>query len=351
MWIIPKPLHTSLFAQDMQVLILDLGELSKLYARSLTWRSTSTFSRTWLRRLNKDSWMRVLCIRTLKPSLGEVTIGRWTSYQEASLVNHLAEQGGETQTETLDTYSPISTEASKNWVDPQSSSSRMWKASSRHGSKEKDGLIPQEHLFCNMCFESWKDWVIGQRQDYSQREKLAPRISAIESLSWECAPILATKDRLLFQDCLTTQDRQPVARSTRQLEEQSSTGGSHRELRWATPTARDYKGAYSRQSLEQAKHVRGSMLPDQAHCGTYSGSLNPRWVEVLMGLPIGWTMQSCAIPWTVELTKSECLGTESSQPLRSEPFESCLRDLAEKQKIPLHPEQTILFDRYWWCFQ
>jgi hypothetical protein len=27
-----------------------------------------------------------------------------------------------------------------------------------------------------------------------------------------------------------------------------------------------------------------------------SGKLNPRWVEALMGLPIGWTMPSCGQP-------------------------------------------------------
>jgi hypothetical protein len=31
------------------------------------------------------------------------------------------------------------------------------------------------------------------------------------------------------------------------------------------------------------------------------GKLNPRWVETLMGLPVGWTMPSCASPVTIEL--------------------------------------------------
>jgi hypothetical protein len=31
-----------------------------------------------------------------------------------------------------------------------------------------------------------------------------------------------------------------------------------------------------------------------------SGKLNPRWVETLMGLPVGWTMPSCASPVTIE---------------------------------------------------
>jgi hypothetical protein len=30
-----------------------------------------------------------------------------------------------------------------------------------------------------------------------------------------------------------------------------------------------------------------------------NGKLNPRWVETLMGLPIGWTMPSCTSPQTI----------------------------------------------------
>jgi hypothetical protein len=42
-----------------------------------------------------------------------------------------------------------------------------------------------------------------------------------------------------------------------------------------------------------------------------SGKLNPRWVETLMGLPIGWTMPSCTNPVIIAPTNSGCLETES----------------------------------------
>ena len=44
-----------------------------------------------------------------------------------------------------------------------------------------------------------------------------------------------------------------------------------------------------------------------------SGKLNPRWVETLMGLPVGWTMPSCVSPVTIERTSSDCSGMESCQ--------------------------------------
>ena len=48
--------------------------------------------------------------------------------------------------------------------------------------------------------------------------------------------------------------------------------------------------------------------------------LNPRWVETLMGLPIGWTMPSCSSPLTIAPTNSGCLATESCQPPQPELF-------------------------------
>ena len=43
------------------------------------------------------------------------------------------------------------------------------------------------------------------------------------------------------------------------------------------------------------------------------GKLNSRWVEILMNLPIGWTMPSCASPVTIEPTNSASSVTEMSQ--------------------------------------
>ena len=52
--------------------------------------------------------------------------------------------------------------------------------------------------------------------------------------------------------------------------------------------------------------------------GSRPGSLNPRWVETLMGLPVGWTMPSCASPVTIERMSSDCLGMESCQQQQNE---------------------------------
>jgi hypothetical protein len=57
------------------------------------------------------------------------------------------------------------------------------------------------------------------------------------------------------------------------------------------------------------------------HCGKATGKLNPRWVETLMGLPIGWTMPSCTRPVIIAPMNYDCLGTELSQPPQNEHLE------------------------------
>jgi hypothetical protein len=48
-----------------------------------------------------------------------------------------------------------------------------------------------------------------------------------------------------------------------------------------------------------------------------SGKLNPRWVETLMGLPIGWTMPSCIRPVTIAPTSCDSSGMALCRPAQS----------------------------------
>jgi len=65
---------------------------------------------------------------------------------------------------------------------------------------------------------------------------------------------------------------------------------------WPTPAARDYKGANSyertKNKLEQGERAQMGQLPNAVMMQEgkqISGSLNPQWVEWLMGYPEGWT--------------------------------------------------------------
>jgi hypothetical protein len=97
-----------------------------------------------------------------------------------------------------------------------------------------------------------------------------------------------------------------------------STDGSRQGL-WATPTNCDHKGATTPEACKQWES-RGQNLPEQT-ANITAGRLNPRWVETLMGLPVGWVMPSCASPVTIAPTNYDSSATESCLQPQSELFE------------------------------
>jgi hypothetical protein len=127
-----------------------------------------------------------------------------------------------------------------------------------------------------------------------------------------------------------------------------STDGSRRGL-WATPDASDRRSDKSRQvglsnqmksetwPTPASSGVTGgptglaggagnreklaSMLPDAEAKAMGCGKLNPRWVEILIGVPVGWTMPSCASPVTIERMNSDSSETVLSQQQQNEPSE------------------------------
>lgn len=84
---------------------------------------------------------------------------------------------------------------------------------------------------------------------------------------------------------------------------------------WATPQTRDYRsGGMERwaNKEERSRNLNDQIATTQ---NQQNGRLNPRWVETLMGIPIGWTMPSCSAPLAiVVLTNSACSATESCPP-------------------------------------
>jgi hypothetical protein len=80
---------------------------------------------------------------------------------------------------------------------------------------------------------------------------------------------------------------------------------------WGTPTARDHKSGRGNED-RQYKELMPMVERQQ------SGKLNPRWVETLMGLPIGWTMPSCTSPQTIAPMSCDSSAMESCPPPQSE---------------------------------
>ena len=346
MWIIPNlPFLISACAPDTQDLSLDSKELSIMCEQSLLVKSKPTPSKTWLQKLKRDTSTRRLFGLILKPSRGASFTERWTSSAVASLVSHSAPQDGEQETATPDTYGHTSREELESWADLPLFSSKMLRGSSHQNSAATTGATPQERPFCCISSASWNEWVTAQRQEYSARAKQAPPTSESGCSYLARAMTSAPRAALLFQDCSqaqsaehaptpTTQETPHPQATLTETGRRASADGTNSYSKWATPNANDDSPRgpntataqyyLSNQVLEpslgpadeEPHSTNGS--PRESH-----GQLNPRWVETLMGLPVGWTMASCSTPWTIELTSLDYLGTELCPQPQSAPLESC----------------------------
>jgi hypothetical protein len=87
----------------------------------------------------------------------------------------------------------------------------------------------------------------------------------------------------------------------------SSSLGSRQGLwrTWATPKANE---------IPTGKNAQGGLSLTSQNS---NGKLNPRWVETLMGIPIGWTMPSCTSPQTIAPMSCDSLAMELCRPPQS----------------------------------
>lgn len=339
MWIIPN--NISHYVQDTEGLISDYEELSQNLEQSAMWRSKPSQASTWHKRLKKGGWIQHLSGRTLRPSHSNSFTEKWTSSLEDSHVNPSLMQGKKQEQTTKDTSGLTSNRAYEIWGSLPLFSLRTSKESSQPRSEIK--------VFSTMSSSDWSKWVTKRRQEYSVRVKSVEAINESECLLWVCST--ESKSPVLAKNVYW-----PIPPK----EESNSTFGNPPDP-WATPTTRDYKGAYS---LENQKKKPRNLLPDQVKKWStpiardsmeikltkappprkngkerldtmprqlhaeeaYRGKLNPRWVELLMGVPIGWTSPSCTHHVIIEWTKSECLETESSQTHVQEPSDSSLKN-------------------------
>ena len=365
MWILPKQLHTSDFAPDTEALSLDLNESSQLCAQSLFVRSKPSPVRTWLRKWRRDSWTRHLYGRILRPSHGLSFVIAWTSSLEATRVSPSVQQASEPEQTTQDTSGHTS-QAEFGFSDPDCASSRML----------KDTLA----LDSEKLLQTWKALVTKRRGEYSARLKLARLTSAKECSSWPTASTRDHKggyeggrirDGKVSMDTLdvavqayteggilapswpTPNAADSLQGGTTQGNRKSpnlsiaafglaalanhNTHGSRQESLWPTHTntgtgrvsdgkrGRDLESCITNpqawatpwkncsNGAGQAPEKQGAPnLQTQAN-----GKLNPRWVETLMGLPVGWTMPSCtqpiANPASVVMTSSAGNAEDTTQ--------------------------------------
>ena len=296
-WILPRQLHTLASALDTAALSLDLNEQSQVCAQSLFVRSKPSPSAIWLRKWKRDSWTRHLSGRILKPSLGQRFATEWTSSLGATHASPSVQQGKDLEAKTPGISGRISQEAFQ-FFNQESASLKTSRATLPAG--------------CITFCATWEDWVIERRGAYSQRLNAERLTSASGSLSWPTMTANEAKN----------------SQGESQLKRTPPPSG--RLCYWPTVQASEVRQGFQDRSrgmkgqqeslttvvIKQAGHpVQASSSTD----GSRPGSLNPRWVETLMGLPVGWTMPSCASPVTIERMNSDYSVTVLSQQQQNEP--------------------------------
>jgi len=366
MWILPRQLHTSGFVRDTEGLSLDLNESSQLYAQSLFVRSKLSPLRTWLQKWKRDSWTQHLFGRILKPSLGKAFEIEWTSLLVATPVSPLAQPESEPGKTTQDTCG-LGLQMELLQCDQNYVSSKMSKDISRWGcptlSKTwQEWVIERRGAYsarlnaarltsASECL-SWPSPVASEvRQGFQDRSRgmkgSQESLTTIVVKSWPTPDTnnhrdgtTLRKDNNLEQggfhgvslhhamskyglpvpanysthgsrlESWATPQAQDTGRSQEAYKAATEKRGGQmfKSLKiqvesWATPTARDHKSGRGKEDRDY-KELTPMVERTQA------GKLNPRWVETLMGVPIGWTMPSCTSPATI--VQTSCASSETA---------------------------------------
>jgi len=311
MWILPSQLLNSV--QDMEV--LDLASKTSLASEcglshivSLRGLLKQISSVKW----KKDSWMSHLFGTILKPSHTNRFTDWWTSSLRDTLANpSLRQESG--QAKTIPDISGLGSQTEFDFFDQECVSLKMSKATSVWASEKS--------------LEIWNQLVIKRRGEYSARLKLVRPTKGRESLSWPTSSARDYKD----SPGMNMGTHKGRDRSTNQLPrmvysieasgqaDQASlnTTGNHQES-WRTPSSSDGVGGV----MEMREGCAGKFkLRDHVVAQQNPGKLNPRWVETLMGLPVGWVMPSCQSPVTIAQTSCDYSEMESCQRQQRELFE------------------------------
>lgn len=344
MWILPKQL-ISAFALDTEALTSDSVELSQTCAQSLMRRSKPSPAKTFLREWKAGNLMRLRSGAISSLSLGSSFLDWWTSSLAVTRASHSAQPESEQEQTTQDTCGHLS-QVAFDFFSHDSVSLRM--------SRDTLALDSEKSL------QTWKALVTKRRGEYSQRLKLARLTSGSGSSSWPTAAARdykGTSPGYLFRaDGKCRVDQLPVAVDqaeagnwpTPTVQEAGKIGNQANHGQLALSNHPALRGEMTREKFEKGKHgpaapanhsTHGSRLEswatprcsmaqdkqedsgrhrlgEQTQHGT-TGKLNPRWVEPLMGLPVGWTMPSClqpiASPASVAMTSSAGNAEDTTQ--------------------------------------
>jgi len=144
-----------------------------------------------------------------------------------------------------------------------------WPASSMRSDRPTSSPRTSRSRHSKSLSMTFSDWATASRQHSASVQRMLVRhTSASDGGCWLSTPTAA--------DAIGS--RRATARKPHW---QSHSGTTLTDVVWNTPMSRDWKSGKS-SAATKAKNSRP--LPEQV-----GGSLNPLWVEWLMGWPLGWT--------------------------------------------------------------
>lgn len=270
---------------------------TRILAQYATSNGKLSQSSAWLRRCKPGSWTQRLCGRMSPPSMASRGVESWISSLRATRANHSPASAQDMARTILDTYGPTSVALLKS-LSPNSCSSKTWKITSDSDSTPSS--------------PTYSAWASALQRDSTQRLSSARTTAADESSSsaWQ-TPTLRGGEA-----------RGPAWGRTPYLRGQV--------LQWPTPTATDHKGSASlgqrRGQLDEATEQRYSHPLPSAPTGQQPSPttprgrrrLNPRFVEWLMGWPLGWTAFACSETewslWCQAMRSSLCSRVSPTNP-------------------------------------
>ena len=285
----PKQLRISVSVPVTEESTLDLAELSEVCGRLLMRRSTHSQSKYYLREWKRANLMRLRSGLMYGISRGDRFTEAWTSLVRAIRASPSAMLGCDKVVTTPGICGPISGEGSKQF-DLRLSFSKTWRATSRWDSPASSA--------------TWRRWVTAVRGESSARRNAVRRTGGTESSSSRC---------LMLPTPCANEDSFRLNGSSQQsktLEAMARRG----ELRTAMGSGTAYPA--DRLSLVGADAtmvnldvidaasgpIRSTTAPmtavhivesvGQSGVTQLAGPLSPSFVEVMMGVPIGWT--ACA---------------------------------------------------------
>ena len=288
-WILPRNMEYP-FVADTVDSIEDLSLPGLNLESSAMWRSKPSLLRTWSQRWKRVYWFRLLCGRILKPSRWS-HLEEWILSRRAIPASHSPALDSEKEQTIQDTSGLTYDE-----------STRQYTLDGCFSRTSKDTL----RLDSPQSSATWKKMVTELSQDCLQRQKSAHRIDGNGCLFWQTASVSTGGHRQ--KDGSMTDKLDQQVRNWRTPAGSDGEGGIkagekyenaecpkiklrdqvHHQKSWPTPTNRDHKDG----TAESCQNVPyNGLLGREVHntTGKNRGSLNPEWVEQLMGLPHAWT--------------------------------------------------------------